>query len=86
MNRSLLLRLLVQTTIHCGPDQIVRTENIFKKRTGSQQYNKTMTTPATGEIVLKVDRHAARHSRVHGPRPTSQRRDGLRATLITFGK
>ncbi|CAB0002926.1 unnamed protein product [Nesidiocoris tenuis] len=45
-----------------------------------------MTTPATGEIVLKVDRHAARHSRVHGPRPTSQRRDGLRATLITFGK
>ncbi|CAB0018711.1 unnamed protein product [Nesidiocoris tenuis] len=45
-----------------------------------------MTTPATGERLLKFDRHAARHSRVYGPRPTCQRRDGLRATLITFGK
>ncbi|CAB0009284.1 unnamed protein product [Nesidiocoris tenuis] len=45
-----------------------------------------MTTPATGDLLLRFDRHAARHSRVYGPRPTSQRRDGLRATLITFGK
>ncbi|CAB0004081.1 unnamed protein product, partial [Nesidiocoris tenuis] len=43
-------------------------------------------TPATGYLLLQFDRHAARHSRVHGPRPTSQRRDGLRATLIAFGK
>ncbi|CAB0005154.1 unnamed protein product [Nesidiocoris tenuis] len=45
-----------------------------------------MTTPATGERLLKFDRHGTRHSRVHGPRPNCQRRAGLRAALITFGK
>ncbi|CAB0003986.1 unnamed protein product [Nesidiocoris tenuis] len=45
-----------------------------------------MTTPATGECLLKFDRHAASHSCVYGPRPNCQRRAGLRAALITFGK
>ncbi|CAB0010037.1 unnamed protein product [Nesidiocoris tenuis] len=54
-------------------------------RTVSQHYSKTMTTPM-GERLLKFHRHAARHSRVYGPRPNCQRRAGLRAALITFGK
>ncbi|CAB0012799.1 unnamed protein product, partial [Nesidiocoris tenuis] len=76
-----------QTAIHCGPDHtfLEQLTKISEKRTVSQHFSKTMTTPM-GERLLKFDRHAARHSRVYGPRPNCQRRAGLRAALITFGK